>query len=185
MTHQIRKQAILHETIYSEGGLEASVAINRVAGIAVIANPFAGRSEHDLTSLFDLGHDLAEHLMKQMVPALPGPAVSYGKAAMVGVNGDLELAHAMLHPKLGAAMRGAIGGGAALIPSSAKIGAAGAVLDVPLGHKDEAWSRNHFDAMSVCLPDSPRPDEIMLAIVIADGGRPVPRAGQGKVAASK
>jgi len=177
---RIRKTQVLTERVLSEGGLDAASPVTRVAGVAIIRNPFAGQQVQDLSSLFDLGHDLATHLMSMMMPALPGPAISYGKAALVGVNGDLEHAHAMLHPKLGAALRDPMGGGAALIPSSAKVGATGAVLDVPLGQKDDAWSRDHFDAMSVCVPDSPRPDEIMLCVVIADGGRPAPRAGQGK-----
>lgn len=176
----VRKTQILIETVEMEGGLRARTPVTRVAGIAVIANPGAGRVEEDLTRFYDLGHDLAQRLMEQMLPRLPGAAVSYGKAALVGVNGDLEHAHTMLHPKLGAALRGPMGGGAALIPSAAKVGAAGVVLDVPLGHKDDAWSRDHFDAMTVCIPDSPRPNEIMLAVVIADGGRIAPRAGQGK-----
>ncbi|WP_417516969.1 amino acid synthesis family protein [Minwuia sp.] len=173
----IRKTLILTERVLAEGGMVAAAPVTRVAGIAIIANPFAGEPVEDLSSLFDLGHDLAGHLMTMMLPALPGPAVSYGKAALVGVHGDIEHGHAMLHPKLGRAMREPIGGGEALIPSSAKVGAAGATLDVPLGHKDDAWSRDHFDAMPVCVPDSPRPDEIMLVIVIADGGRPAPRTG--------
>jgi len=179
---ELRKKLILSETIHGEGGFTAASPIHRVAGIAIFKNPFMDGPQDDLSMLFDWGHDLAEMLMRDMVPALPGPAVSYGKAALVGAAGDLELAHALLHPKLGKAMRGPIGGGEALIPSSAKVGAPGTVLDVPLGHKDDAWSRDHFDAMPVCVPDSPRPGEIMLAIVIADGGRPVPRAGQGKPA---
>jgi hypothetical protein len=184
MKHQlemlIRKTQILVETVEMEGGLRAGTPVTRVAGIAIIANPGAGRVEEDLSRYFELGHGLAERLMANMLPRLAGDAVSYGKAALIGVNGDLEHGHAMLHPMLGAALRGPMGGGAALIPSSAKVGAAGAVLDVPLGHKDDAWSRDHFDAMSICVPDSPRPNEIMLAVVIADGGRIAPRAGQGK-----
>jgi len=179
MMNLIRKTQIVVETLQMEGGLRADTAITRVAGIAVIANPSAGRVVEDLSRFFDLGNEVATHLMTEMLPRLPNPACSYGKAALVGVNGDLEHAHAMLHPKLGVALREPMGGGKALIPSSAKVGAAGAVLDVPLGHKDDAWSRDHFDAMSLCIPDSPRPNEIMLAVVIADGGRVAPRAGQG------
>jgi hypothetical protein len=176
----VRKTQIVVESVEMEGGLRANTPVTRVAGLAVIANPGAGRVEEDLSRFYDLGFQTAERLMLDMLPRLPGPAVSYGKAALVGVNGDLEHAHCMLHPKLGAALRVPMGGGAALIPSSAKVGAAGAVLDIPLGHKDDAWSRDHFDAMSVCISDAPRPNEIMLAVVIADGGRIAPRAGQGK-----
>ena len=176
----VRKTQIVVETIEMEGGLRTDTPVTRVAGIAIIANPGAGRVEEDLSRFYDLGQQTAARLMAEMMPRLPNAPTSYGKAAIVGVNGDLEHAHCMLHPKLGSSMRGPMGGGAALIPSSAKVGAAGAVLDIPLGHKDDAWSRDHFDAMSVCVPDAPRPNEIMLGIVIADGGRIAPRSGQGK-----
>ena len=103
------------------------------------------------------------------------------RGAIVGVSGDLEHGHALLHPRLGKAMRDPIGGGQALIPSAAKVGAAGAMLDIPLGHKDDAWSFDHFDAMSVSVADAPRPDELLMAIALADGGRPVPRAGKTRI----
>ena len=119
--------------------------------------------------------------MARMLPLLDGPAVSYGKGAIVGVDGDLEHGHALLHPRLGKAMRDPIGGGQALIPSAAKVGAAGAVLDVPLGHKDDAWSFDHFDAMTISVADAPRPGEILMAIALADGGRPVPRTGKARI----
>ena len=115
--------------------------------------------------------------MQAALPHLAGDAISYGKASIVGVNGDIEHGHAMLQPKLGKTMRDPIGGGKALIPSAVKIGVAGTVLDVPLGHKDDAWSFDHFDAMSLSVPDSPRPDEIMMVIALADGGRINPRVG--------
>ena len=83
----------------------------------------------------------------------------------------------MLHPKLGKPLRAAVGGGKALIPSNAKVGAAGTPIDIPLGHKDEAWSFDHFDTMTVMVPDAPRPDEIVLAVAVANGGRALPRSG--------
>ena len=175
--YDLRKHVVLKETIRSEGGFPAPTPVIRVAGLGVIANPFAGRSVDDLSRLFDIGLELGEALMADMVPLLAGPAVSYGKAAIVGAGGDLEHGHALLHPKLGKAMREPIGGGRSLIPSAAKIGAVGAAIDIPLGHKDDAWSFDHFDAMTVALSDAPRPGEIVLAIAIADGGRPVPRVG--------
>jgi hypothetical protein len=110
---------------------------------------------------------------------LAGPAVSYGKGAIVGVAGEIEHAHALLHPKMGAPLRAAIGGGAALIPSAAKMGAVGAALDLPLGHKDDAWSRGHFDAITVSLGDAPRPEEILVAMALCDGGRLLHRIGEG------
>jgi len=120
--------------------------------------------------------------MQEALLYLPEDAVSYGKAAIVGVNGDIEHGHALLHPALGKAMRKPIGGGAALIPSAAKVAVAGTVLDVPLGHKDDAWSFDHFDAVSLVVPDSPRPDEIMMVVALADSGRINPRVGKARMA---
>jgi len=179
---KIRKTTVIRETVNAEGGERAKTPITRVSGIGIIENPFSGRFVEDLGNLFQMGQDLGEQLMAEILPFLPNPAVSYGKAAIVGINGDLEHGHAMLHPMLGKAMRAPIGGGEALIPSAAKIASAGASLDIPLGHKDDLWSFDHFDAMTVCVSDGPRPDEILMAIAIADGGRPVPRVGKGRAA---
>jgi hypothetical protein len=179
---KIRKTVVIHETIHGEGGGDCSTAVNRVAGVAIVSNPYAGKFVEDLDELFDLGAALGEQLMALMLPQLPGTASSYGKAAIVGVDGDLEHGHALIHPKLGKVMRGPIGGGEALIPSAAKVAAAGASIDLPLGHKDDAWSFDHFDAMTIAVADAPRPDEIMMAIAICDGGRPIPRVGKTRAA---
>lgn len=178
----IRKSLVIRETIHGEGGGDCARPINRVAGLGIVANPFAGKFVQDLETLFDLGEALGQHLMAMMLAHLSGPAASYGKAAIVGVGGDLEHGHALIHPKLGKAMREPIGGGQALIPSAVKVGAAGSSIDVPLGHKDDAWSFDHFDTMTVAVADAPRPEEIIMAIVICDGGRPVPRVGKARAA---
>ena len=149
--------------------------------MAVIRNPFADRFVEDLSPLFDLGGRLGEQLMSKAVGLLTGPPVSYGKAALVGVAGDLEHGGAMIHPKLGKPMRAAVGGGKALIPSNAKVAAMGTPIDLPLGHKDEAWSFDHFDTITVMIADAPRPDEIVLCMAVADGGRPRPRVGSAPI----
>ena len=131
--------------------------------------------------MFDLGAGLAELLMPQLVALLPGSAVAYGKGAIVGVNGDAEHAAAICHPKMGKPMRAALGGGEALIPSATKVAAAGATLDLPLGHKDNPWSFDHFETVTVSVGDAPRPDEIVVVIGIADGGRVNPRVGKGRI----
>lgn len=172
---KIRKIIVIREIIYSEGGGSANSPIVRVAGLGLIENPFSGQYVENLNSLFLMGHDLGEILMKEIVPILSNPATSYGKAAIVGTNGDLEHGHAMLHPMLGKAIRGPIGGGEALIPSSAKIAATGSTIDIPIGNKDDQWSFDYIDAMTVSVSDGPRPNEILMAIALADGGRPVPR----------
>jgi hypothetical protein len=148
--------------------------------VAVIANPFAGRYVEDLTPLMDIGADLGGLLGDKCVAALgisPDRAESYGKAVMVGENGELEHAAAILHPKLGAPLRKAVEKGAALVPSSKKMGGPGQVLDVPLGHKDAAYVRSHFDGIEVRLNDAPRANELLVAVAVTDSGRPLPRVG--------
>ena len=177
----VRKTTIIKETITADGVGKACDPITRVVALAVIRNPFAGRYVEDLSPLFDMGGRLGEQLMADAVKMLAGPPVSYGKAAIVGVAGDLEHGAAMIHPKLGKPMRAAVGGGKALIPSNAKVAAAGVAIDLPLGHKDEAWSFDHFDTMSVMIADAPRPDEIVLCMAVSDGPRPHPRVGKGPI----
>ena len=178
---EIRKTVIVKETIEADGLGEACAPITRVVAMAVVRNPFAGRHVEDLAPLFDLGGRLGERLMGEAVALLAGAPVSYGKAAIVGVAGDLEHGGAMIHPKLGKPMRAAVGGGKALIPANAKVAAVGAAIDLPLGHKDEAWSFDHFDTITVMVADAPRPDEIVLCMAVADGGRPHPRVGSAPI----
>ena len=107
----------------------------------------------------------------------PENAESYGKAAIVGLKGELEHAAAILHPKLGKPFRDAVNGGKALIPSAKKMGTAGTEIDVPIHFKDAAFVRSHFDAMAVRVNDAPKEDEILVALVVTDSGRPHPRVG--------
>ena len=128
----------------------------------------------------DVGEELGGLLAERAVAALgiAGPEVeSFGKAAAVGADGELEHAAAILHPKLGAPFRKVLGKGAALIPSSKKRGGPGVALDIPLGHKDAAKVRSHFDGMEVRIADAPRANEIMVAVAVTDSGRPHPRVG--------
>jgi Amino acid synthesis len=176
----IRKIATWVEETHSEIGQSISPPTRKAVAVAVIANPFAGKYVADLTPLMDMGAALGELLGRKCVEALgitPAQAESYGKAAMVGENGELEHAAALLHPKLGAPLRKEVEKGAALVPSSKKMGGPGQVLDVPLGHKDAAYVRSHFDAIEVRLNDSPRANEIMVAVAVTDSGRPLPRVG--------
>ncbi len=177
----VRKTMKIMETVKADGVGKACDPITRVVALAVIRNPFAGRYVEDLSPLFDVGGQLGKQLMDDAVKMLAGAPVSYGKAAIVGVAGDLEHGAAMIHPKLGKPMRAAVGGGKALIPSNAKVAAAGVPIDLPLGHKDEAWSFDHFDTMTVMIADAPRPDEIVLCMAVSDGPRPHPRVGKGPI----
>lgn len=176
---QIRKLALLREQAFSEMGADGARPVVRAVALAAIANPFAGRYVRDLATLIDAGAVLAERIAPELFRLLGGPPVSYGKGAIVGTGGELEHGHALLHPRMGKPLRAAIGGGEALIPSAVKIGAPGTPLDLPLGHKDDAWSRGHFDAITVSLGDAPRHDEILVVIGLADGGRLLHRIGEG------
>ena len=136
---EIRKLVYTVEEVQAEAGVRLPRPIRRAAAIAVIANPYAGTPAEDLSPLFDVGLELGELVTKRLADLLGGPAVSYGKAALVGTAGEMEHGGAILHPKLGKPMRAAIGGGDAIIPSNAKVAAPGASIDVPLGHKDDVW----------------------------------------------
>lgn len=177
----IRKAVTLREVIYSELGHQAARPIVRAVGIGVIRNPFAGRWAEDLRPLFEAGAALGERLMPELVEMLDGPAVSYGKGALVGVAGEMEHGGACVHPMLGRPMRAAIGGGQAVIGSNVKIAAPGTLLDVPLGHKDDPWSFEHFDTVTVSVADAPRPDEIAVVVAVADGGRLHNRCGTAPI----
>ncbi|WP_131118839.1 amino acid synthesis family protein [Lichenihabitans psoromatis] len=180
MSASIRKIVTFVEEVRSEMGRAIDPPTRRAAAVAVIENPFAGLYVEDLADLVAIGEELGGLLTVRAVAALgiAGDRVqSYGKAALVGENGELEHAAAILHPKMGTPVRGALGGGAALIPSSKKRGGPGAVLDIPLGHKDAAFVRSHFDGMEVRVNDAPRANEILVAIAITDSGRPLPRVG--------
>ncbi|WP_341205144.1 amino acid synthesis family protein [uncultured Sulfitobacter sp.] len=180
MSADIRKIATWVEETHREIGQQISPPTRKAVAVAVIKNPFAGSYTEDLTPLMDIGAELGGLLGDKCVAALgitPAQAESYGKAAMVGEGGELEHAAAILHPKLGAPLRVAVEKGAALVPSSKKMGGPGQVLDVPLGHKDAAYVRSHFDGIEVRLNDAPRAGEILVAVAVTDSGRPLPRVG--------
>ena len=180
MIAKIRKIVTVVEETRGEMDRIVDPPTRRAASIAVIENPYAGRYVEDLQQLIDAGEELGALLAERAVAALgiEGPrAESYGKAAAVGENGELEHAAALLHPKLGSPVRKLLGKGAALIPSSKKRGGPGVVLDIPLGHKDAAYVRSHFDGMEVRIADAPRANEIIIAVAVTDSGRPLARVG--------
>lgn len=184
----IRKIAVSVEETHVEMGQTISPPTRRAVAIAVIQNPYAGRYEENLSLLIDAGEMLGGLLGQRCIQALgiaPHEAQSYGKAAIVGERGELEHAAAILHPKLGAPLRKAVDKGAALVPSSKKRGGPGTPIDVPLGHKDAAFVRSHFDAIEARLTDAPAADEILVAVAVTDSGRPLPRIGGLKVSEIK
>jgi hypothetical protein len=180
MKSKIRKILVITEETKSEMGKPVEPATRKAAAIAVIENPFAGTYAQDLKPLMDIGEELGDLLTRRAVAALGipgGKAESYGKAAIVGERGELEHAAAILHPQMGKPVRAVLEKGASLIPSAKKMGGPGTPIDVPLGHKDAAFVRSHFDAMEVRVQDAPRAGEILVAIAVTDSGRPLPRVG--------
>jgi len=180
MKAKIRKLAVNVEETHLEIGRKVDPITPKAVAVAVIENPFANSYQEDLSLLMEIGAELGTLLGRKCVEVLgitPEQAESYGKSAMVGENGELEHAAALLHPKMGAPLRKEVEKGAALVPSSKKMGSPGQVLDVPLGHKDAAYVRSHFDGIEVRLNDAPRANEIMVAIAVTDSGRPLPRVG--------
>ena len=180
MSAQIRKLVVQVDEVRREMGRDITPPTRRALAMAVIENPFAGRYVEQLDALIAIGEELGGLLGDKCVQALgitPAQAHSYGKAAIVGEAGELEHAASILHPKLGAPLRRAVEKGAALVPSAKKQGGVGTAVDVPLGHKDAAFVRSHFDAMEIRVPDAPRRDEIVVALVVTDSGRPLPRIG--------
>lgn len=180
MTANIRKLVIQVDEIRKEMGRDVSPPTRRAVAIAVIENPYAGRYSENLDELIAIGEELGALLGQKAVKALgiePGQVQSYGKAAIVGERGELEHAAAILHPKLGAPLRVAVEKGAALVPSAKKQGTLGTAIDVPLGHKDAAFVRSHFDAIEARVSDAPRANEIVVAVAVTDSGRPLPRIG--------
>ncbi|MDR3591154.1 MAG: amino acid synthesis family protein [Negativicutes bacterium] len=177
---EIRKVVTVVEETRRESGRELAKPTRKAAAIAIITNPYAGKYVEDLTPLIDASLELGALLTKKAVEALgiaPEKVESYGKAAIVGLDGELEHAAALLHPKLGTPIRENVGGGKAILPSAKKMGGPGTAIDVPLGHKNAAYVRTHFDAMEVRVPDGPRTNEIALIIVVTDSGRPLARVG--------
>jgi hypothetical protein len=180
MTANIRKLVVQLDETRKEMGKDITPPTRRAVAIAVIENPYAGRFSENLDELIAIGEELGALLGQKAVKALgiePGQAQSYGKAAIVGENGELEHAAAILHPKLGAPLRVAVEKGAALVPSAKKRGTLGTAIDVPLGHKDAAFVRSHFDAVEARVSDAPRANEIVVAVAVTDSGRPLPRIG--------
>lgn len=180
MRAKIRKIVVQIDETRMEMGREVAPPTRRALAMAVIENPYAGRYALDLSDLVDIGEELGGLLGErcvQVLGILPAQVESYGKAAIVGESGELEHAAAILHPKLGAPLRKAVERGAALVPSAKKMGGMGSTIDVPLGHKDAAYVRSHFDAVEARVYDAPRANEILVAVAVTDSGRPLARVG--------
>lgn len=171
----IRKLVSIVEEVCVAQGRPLSPPLRRVVVVAVLSNPFAGRYEPELTSLEVLGETLGRSLTTRAIELLGddrSQIATYGKAALVGLSGEGEHGAAVLHPRLGVAVRAVIGHATTLMPSVTKVGPAGALLDVPLHSVSDQWSVDHFDSVSVVVPDSPAADELLIAIAMGTRRRP-------------
>lgn len=175
----IRKTMLIRDRTETDEIGSPCAPLTRVVALAVLRNPFAGIDQDDLTELFEYGAALGAQLAAEAVAALGTTPVSYGKAAIVGAHGAAEHGAALLHPRLGKPVRAAIGGGQALMPSTVRLGGLGSFVDLPLGHKDEVWSFDHIDTISIAVPDAPLPSEIVVCIGMSDGARIRARVGNG------
>ena len=169
---QLRKTVLIREIVDTDETGAPCDRLCRVAAVAVIRNPLAGDGRDDLGALFEIGAALGERLAAEAVAALGAPAVCYGKAAIVGAAGLAEHGAALLHPRFGAPVRTAIGGGADIIPGTKKAAGPGASSTMPIGNKDDRWVFDDMDAAEIAIPDAPREDEILIALVLSTGGRP-------------
>lgn len=175
---QVRKVVTVVDELRIEAGRDVTPPIRRVITSAVLENPHAGSYVEDLADLSEFSVELSAMLASLAVGYLEGhPVHSYGKGGIVGTAGELEHVAAMLHPKFGAPLREACGGGKSIIPSAKKRGAAGTPLDIPIHYKDAAFVRSHFDAVELRIVDAPTPTELVIAVAVTDGGRPLPRIG--------
>ena len=175
----IRGISVVTEEIFHDGGKPADRPRRRAAAMALVRNPFASRHEPDLQPAMDDLKPLGAELTARLIAALGGDVSvidGYGKGAIVGTAGEIEHG-ALWHVPGGYAMREKLGASKAIVPSAMKVGAFGAALDVPLGHTNAAYVRSHFDAITVCMPDGPRPDEIVFCLAMACGPRIHSRMG--------
>lgn len=176
---KLRKVVCQMEEIHREQGQSVPRLIRRVAVAAVIENSLAGQFVENLDQLHAYGAELGVMLTETALRAWGPPetpvVVSYGKAALVGLDGETEHAAALLHPRFGAAVRAKLGNATAIMPSVAKRSAPGATLDIPLHNVANMWSFDHFDTVSLVIGDAPAAGELVIALALADGGRPLAR----------
>ncbi|MAJ91950.1 MAG: amino acid synthesis family protein [Rhodospirillaceae bacterium] len=180
---EIRKIVTLVEETRIEIGEVVDPPSRQCAAVAVIKNPYAGRFSHDLPELEAAGAELGDLLGRCAMNALGISAAevhSFGKAAIIGENGEKEHGAACMHPTMGKPLRDIVGPAPSIIPSAKKVGGPGTAIDCPLHHKEDVWTFSHFDAMEVALADAPRADEIVVIIALTDSGRPLHRVGEGK-----
>ncbi len=175
---EIRKIIASVEDTHREARQTLATPSRKCVVAAVISNPLAGVANGDLDILKDIGADISAKLVARGLEALsaePDDVQSYGKGAIVGVEGEIEHAAALIHPRFGAPVRGALGDASEIIPSTKKMGGPGASLAVPLTSKHSIWEFDHMDAAEMTFPDAPHADEIVVILALGIGGRPLKR----------
>jgi hypothetical protein len=180
---QLRKLVIQLEETSREMERAVNPPTRKVTVAAVITNPFAGRYVEELSPLYALGAEIGKLLGERGVAALgvePDAVTSYGKGAIVGLAGEIEHAAALIHPSFGAPVRAAVHEGKDIIPSTKKMGGPGSVIVMPLTNKNNIWNFDDMDAAEISIPDAPRHDEVVVALVLGIGGRPLHRIGPAK-----
>jgi hypothetical protein len=184
---QIRKSVVTVDEIIEESGKAVTKRIVKVIAAAVVKNPLAGKPlVADLTELELMSAEITQFLSEKAMAALssiglkPSDVTGYGKGAIVGTDGELEHTAAVLHPRFGAPVRAAIGGGAEIIPGTKKVGAPGSSITMPIGNKDDRWVFDDMDSAEITISDSPRADEMLIVVVFAVGGRPHARVTKVK-----
>jgi hypothetical protein len=175
-TITIRKWVTLVEEVLSDGLRGTERPIKRAVIAAVIGNPYANRWSDDLELLEHAGEVLATEFMNRALVLLDGNVEAYGKGGVVGEHGELEHVAAVLHPRFGHPTR-ELSGGISILPSVKKRGGQGTSVDIPVHHKTAMMIRSHFDAIEFRVPDAPQADELVVALAVADGGRPHHRVG--------
>lgn len=178
MSIKIRRTFMMVEERHEEAGREAREPLRRVAAVAVVENPFAGRYVADLAPMIKGSVELGRQLGSLALSAFGNNEVqSYGKGGIAGIDGEQEHANALLTTAFADPIRELLGGGEAWISSFTKKAGPGAQIDVPMNHKDDIYVRSHYDGMSVVVPDAPMPDEIAVILCLASGGRLNARVG--------
>ena len=171
----VRKVVFQIDETHKEMNKRVETPPKTIIGAAVIKNQFANNYTENLEPLFDVGAEIGGYLAERCVDILqvkPDDIESYGKGAIVGVDGEIEHAAALIHPRFGAPVRGALGDASEIITSTKKMGGPGATLTVPLTSKKSIWDFDHMDAAEITIPDAPHADEIVVILALAMGGRP-------------
>ncbi|ACI94605.1 conserved hypothetical protein [Afipia carboxidovorans OM5] len=166
---KIRQFHMFEREILSEAGKPADKVVRHIVAGVVFENPFAGKgaaSDADLARLAEISVEVGGMLTKRVLERFSGQERprAYGKGVIVGSNGDSEHGAALIHPRIGLAMRRGLGAGPALIPGNAKVGGPGTSIDILFGGAEDAWDYDAMDGTTVSIPGGPAANEIALFV---------------------